>query len=77
MKAARSASGKGKEAAMQKHVVEYAGIPVGILVPFEDSLKFVAVKFHVMGLDGQRFRSLVDVRRAIGAHLAGTKAMAA
>ena len=56
---------------MQKHVVEYAGIPVGIVVPFEDSLKFVAVKFHVMGLDGQRFRSLVDVRRAISAHLAG------
>jgi hypothetical protein len=55
---------------MQKHVVDYAGIPVGILVPFEDSMKFVAVKFHVMGLDGQRFRSLVDVRRAIRAHLA-------
>jgi hypothetical protein len=62
---------------MQKHVVEYAGIPVGILVPFEDSLKFVAVKFHVMGLDGQRFHSLVDVRRAIQAHLAGSGAAAA
>lgn len=62
---------------MQKHVVEYAGIPVGILVPFEDSMKFVAVKFHVMGLDGQRFRSLVDVRRAISAHLAGARAFAA
>ena len=55
---------------MQRHVVEYAGIPVGIVVPFEDSLKFVAVKFHVMGLDGQRFRSVVDVRRAIHAYLA-------
>lgn len=55
---------------MQKHVVDYAGIPVGILIPFEDSMKFVAVKFHVMGLDGQRFRSLVDVRQAIRAHLA-------
>jgi len=62
---------------MQKHVVEYAGIPVGILVPFEDSLKFVAVKFHVMGLDGQRFRSIVDVRRAITAHLARTSVAAA
>jgi hypothetical protein len=62
---------------MQKHVVEYAGIPVGILVPFEDSLKFVAVKFHVMGLDGQRFRSLVDVRRAIQVHLRGNGAAAA
>ena len=62
---------------MQKHVVEYAGIPVGILVPFEDSLKFVAVKFHVMALDGQRFRSIVDVRRAISAHLARTSVAAA
>lgn len=62
---------------MQKHVIEYAGIPVGIVVPFEDSLKFVAVKFHVIGLDGQRFRSLVDVRRAIGSHLAGGNMAAA
>jgi hypothetical protein len=62
---------------MQKHVVEYAGIPVGILIPSEDSLKFVAVKFHVMGLDGQQFRSLVDVRRAIRAHLTDSEAAAA
>lgn len=62
---------------MQKHVVEYAGIPVGIVVPFEDSLKFVAVKFHVMGLDGQRFHSLVDARRAIHAHLSRGGAVAA
>jgi hypothetical protein len=54
---------------MQKRVVEYAGVPVGIVIPFGDSLQFMAVKFHVMGLDGQRFRSLQDVRRAIGAHL--------
>lgn len=62
---------------MQKHVVEYAGIPVGIVVPFEDSLKFVAVKFHVMGLDGQRFHSVVEVKRAIGAHLAHSNMAAA
>ena len=62
---------------MQKHVVEYAGVPVGIAVPFEDALKFVAVKFHVIELDGQRFGSLVDVRRAIHAHLAQAKAVAA
>lgn len=50
---------------MQKHVIEHAGIPVGIVIPFEQSLKFVAVKFQVMGLDGQRFDTLVDVRRAV------------
>jgi hypothetical protein len=62
---------------MQKHVVDYAGIPVGILIPFEGSLKFIAVKFHVMGLDGQLFASPVDVRRAIQAHLAGADKAAA
>lgn len=62
---------------MQKHVVEHAGIPVGIVVPFEDYLQFVAVKFQVFGLDGQRFRSLPDVRSAIQAHLASEKAAAA
>jgi hypothetical protein len=65
------------EAIMQKYVVEYAGIPVGILVPFEDSLKFVAVKFHVMALDGQLFASLADVRRAIQVHLTGAAKAAA
>ena len=54
---------------MQKHVIEYAGIPVGIAVPFEDYLQFVAVKFQVIGLDGQRFRTLTDVRKAIQAHV--------
>jgi hypothetical protein len=62
---------------MQKHVVEYAGIPVGIVIPFEDYLQFVAVKFQVIGLDGQRFRSLTDVRRAIQAHVAGQNVAAA
>ena len=62
---------------MQKHVVEYAGVPVGIVVPFEEALKFVAVKYHVMALDGQRFGSLVEVRRAIQAHLSVEAAAAA
>lgn len=62
---------------MQKHVIEYAGIPVGIVVPMEDCLQFIAVKFHVIGLDGQRFRSLTDVRRAIQAHLASQNVAAA
>lgn len=50
---------------MYKQVVEYAGVPVGILVPRDDSLTFFAVKFHVMGLDGRRFSSLADARDAI------------
>lgn len=62
---------------MQKHVIEYAGIPVGIVIPFEDYLQFVAVKFHVIGLDGQRFRSLSDVRRAIQSHVASQSVAAA
>jgi hypothetical protein len=62
---------------MQKHVIEYAGVPVGIVVPFEEYLQFVAVKFHVIGLDGQRFRSLTDVRRAVHVHVASQNLAAA
>ena len=54
---------------MLKQVVEYAGVPVGILVPRDNSLTFLAVKFHVMGLDGRRFTSLADARNAIHAHV--------
>lgn len=54
---------------MQKQVVEYAGVPVGILVPFADSLKFMAVKFQVIDLDGRSFRSMRDAQSAIGAHM--------
>lgn len=32
---------------MAKQVIEYAGVPVGIVVPDKDLLKFIAVKFHV------------------------------
>ncbi|UHS62412.1 hypothetical protein HRR99_13220 [Agrobacterium vaccinii] len=51
---------------MQKQVIEFAGEPVGIVVPDENRLKFIAVKFHVHDLDDQRFDSADDVRRAIG-----------
>jgi hypothetical protein len=54
---------------MFKQVVEYAGVPVGILVPRDESLTFLAVKFHVMGLDGRRFSSLSDARNAIHSHV--------
>jgi len=42
-----------------------AGIPVGIVVPEGNSLKFIAVKFHVYDLDGQHFATTLDVLRAI------------
>lgn len=50
---------------MQKQVIEYAGEPVGIVVPDADRLKFIAVKFHVIDLDEQRFGSAEEVRIAI------------
>jgi hypothetical protein len=51
---------------MQKQVIEFAGQPVGIVVPDEGMLKFIAVKFHVHDLDNHRFASPADVVRAIG-----------
>ncbi len=51
---------------MQKQVIEFAGEPVGIVVPDENRLKFIAVKFHVIDLDEQRFDTPDDVRVAIG-----------
>ncbi|MGV1872222.1 hypothetical protein [Agrobacterium rosae] len=50
---------------MQKQVIEFAGEPVGIVVPDDNRLKFIAVKFHVHDLDEQRFDSAEDVRVAI------------
>lgn len=50
---------------MAKQVIEYAGVPVGIVVPDRDRLKFIAVKFHVHDLDGQHFASTSDVLQAI------------
>ncbi len=54
---------------MKKEVVEFAGIPVGIVVPDADMLRFIAVKFHVIDLDNQRFKSIAAVKNAISAHL--------
>lgn len=62
---------------MHKQVVEYAGVPVGVLVPRGDALTFLAVKFHVMDLDGQRFSSLADTRNAIHALVAQGRVLAA
>jgi len=50
---------------MQKQVIEFAGVPVGIVIPDADRLKFIAVKFHVHDLDEQHFDSPAEVKRAI------------
>nr|WP_316651647.1 hypothetical protein [uncultured Gellertiella sp.] len=50
---------------MQRQVIEYAGVPVGILVPDSDRMKFIAVKYHVHDLDERHFDSASDVRAAI------------
>lgn len=50
---------------MQRQVVEYAGVPVGILIPDSNRMKFIAVKFHVHDLDERHFDSANDVKAAI------------
>lgn len=50
---------------MEKQVIEYAGEPVGIAVPENGKLKFIAVKFHVMGLDEHVFPTREDMSAAI------------
>lgn len=50
---------------MQKQVIEYAGESVGIVVPDNDRLKFIAVKYHVHDLDGINFDTADDVMIAI------------
>ena len=47
---------------MKKQVIEYAGVPVGIVVPDDDRLKFIAVKYHVHDLDEQHFSTADEVK---------------
>lgn len=51
---------------MKKQVIEFAGLPVGIVVPEDGMFKFIAVKFHVHDLDNQTFATPADVVKAIG-----------
>jgi len=50
---------------MKKQVIEYAGVPVVIVVPDQDRLKFIAVKYHVHDLDEQPLRNADEVNLAI------------
>lgn len=54
---------------MNRQEVVYDGVPVGIVVPQDGLLRFVAVKFHVIDLDKKLFNSLAELRQAIKAHL--------
>ena len=53
-----------------KQVLEFQGIPVGVLLPRDGCLTFMAVKFDVMELDGRLFSSAADAREAVRAHVA-------
>lgn len=50
---------------MQKQVVELAGEPVGIAIRDGESLRFLAVKYHAMDVDGQVFPSLSAIKIAL------------
>lgn len=62
---------------MERQVIEYGGVPVGIAVPYENRLRFIAVKFHVIDLDNGIYGSASELRAAIGRHVMGNKALAA
>ena len=62
---------------MEKSVVEFGGLPVGIAVNEGSVFRFIAVKFHVIDLDNQKFASLGDLRRAIVRHVSDGRPLAA
>lgn len=62
---------------MKKQVIEYGGLPVGIAVPHEGRLRFIAVKFPVIDLDNSIHASVGELKAAIRAHLGNGMAMAA
>lgn len=62
---------------MQRQTIEYQGLPVGIAVPNDDKLRFIAVKFHVIDLDNRQFSSVAELTSAIRAHMGGQQALAA
>lgn len=61
---------------MEKQVIEVGGEAVGVVVPDQGGLKFVAVKYHVWDLDSQRFSSADEARAAIRRLMADPRAVA-
>ncbi|GEO84485.1 MULTISPECIES: hypothetical protein [Alphaproteobacteria] len=57
---------------MEKQVIEYAGIPVGITIPDGDRLKFIAVKYPVIALDGGSYLNIGELQNAIHQHIQET-----
>lgn len=55
---------------MKKQVIEYAGVPVGISIPDGNRIKFIAVKYPVIDLDGGSYDTIRDLHTAIHAHMA-------
>ena len=62
---------------MDKQVIEYAGQPVGIAIPEDGKMKFVAVKFSVMDLDNRFYPSVIEVKRAVNQHVGSHRMHAA
>jgi hypothetical protein len=62
---------------MSKQVIEYAGESIGIAVPEEGALRFIAVKFHVFDLDQRRYDTLGQLHGAIHSHLSSPERLAA
>jgi hypothetical protein len=64
----------GGETVMEKQVIEYAGVPVGITIQDGDRLKFIAVKYPVIALDGGSYQSVSELQSAIHRHIQETAA---
>jgi hypothetical protein len=62
---------------MIKQVIEHAGVPVGIAIPDEGQLRFIAVKFSVFDLDQRRFETLGQLQKTVRHHLLTETAHAA
>ena len=60
-----------------KQVIDYQGVPVGVLLPREGFLAFMAVKFDVIELDGKHFSSAAEAREAVKAHFSRRELTAA
>lgn len=62
---------------MLRQVIEFGGLPVGIAVPDGGDLRFIAVKYHVIEMDGQRFATAGEIKTAIRDHLRTAQTRAA
>lgn len=60
-----------------KQVVEHQGVPVGVLIPHDGCLAFMAVKYDVIELDGKNFASVAEAREAVRIHVSQRAVLAA